>query len=268
MASSVRIVEVVQQMPPELRFPMMGLVEALRQDFREEFAVRREDLQALQKAVQDLGDAQARTEEAVTQLTTAQARTEERVARLEEVLQEQIRALREAVEAIQMWQKSTEDRLGVLDGFYLEAKFERKASAILGRVLRKVRIASQEQLESLEQVLPEPDLEDLICADFVVRGRVKRVPGEPEVWAAVEGSSVVDERDVTRAARRAAILRKVGYTAIPIVAGRRLTAEAFRVAAVENVVVITDGASRFWREALTAAGVELPPDWKPPEELY
>ncbi|MCX8067770.1 MAG: hypothetical protein N3B68_08160, partial [Anaerolineae bacterium] len=207
-----------------------------------------------------------RIEAALAQLAEAQRRTEEQLLHLRELTLQQIQALREAVEALRDWQKSAEDKLARLDGFYLEYTYERKAPAILGEVLHKVRVVPRDRLEEYVKNLSRQEVLDLLRTDIIVRGRVWDAPGDPEVWAAVEVSAVVDERDVTRAARRASLLRRAGYTAIPIVAGRQLTKEASQVAAIEHVVVLTDGISRFWREALTAAGIELPPDWLAPEE--
>ncbi|MCL4825944.1 MAG: hypothetical protein KJZ95_01175, partial [Caldilinea sp.] len=70
---------IVQQMPDEIRMPMLELVETLQQDMRAQYAVRREDFDELRAAVLELAAAQKRTEQRVEELAAAQKRTEQRV---------------------------------------------------------------------------------------------------------------------------------------------------------------------------------------------
>ena len=92
--------EIIEQIPSELRGPIVELVE---QEVRSEVARRgivREDFEELKGSVQRLAEAQARTEAAVEKLAQAQARTEEQLDRLEA-----------AVEKLSQAQARTEERL-------------------------------------------------------------------------------------------------------------------------------------------------------------
>src|SRR5215212_2146740 len=80
---------ILQEFPPESQASMLRFAEALEQSFREQFAVRREDLEALRTDVHDLAETQQRTEQrldrieaTVERLATAQERTEQRIEEL------------------------------------------------------------------------------------------------------------------------------------------------------------------------------------------
>jgi hypothetical protein len=106
--------------------------------------------------------------------------------------------------------------------------------------------------DTLEARLSEDEVEEVLRLDVLARGRARRLPQSPEVWFAVEVSSVVDRGDVERARRRADLLRKAGLQAIPAVAGEQLTEGALAAAAEAPVVVTQDGRSQGWNEALAA----------------
>ena len=123
--------EIFEQIPAELRGPLMRLFDALRQ----ELGVRREEYEALRTAVRDLTEvqkqvwqaidtlsqrtdelaaAQKRTEERVEELAAAQKRTEERVEELaaaQKRTEERLDALAARVEELAAAQKRTEERL-------------------------------------------------------------------------------------------------------------------------------------------------------------
>jgi hypothetical protein len=99
--------EIIEQLPPELRRPFAQLVDALR----EEFGVRRADFDELRGVVRDLAQAQRRTEERLAELAQAQKRTEEATARLEE----RTGRLEEATARLQEATARLEDRVGRLE---------------------------------------------------------------------------------------------------------------------------------------------------------
>ena len=76
---------------------------------------------------------------------------------------------------------------------------------------------------------------------------------EYEIWIAVEVSSVVDENDVTRAMRRAALLRRAGRPVVPAVAGERVDDRAREAPGIARVLVLEDGGAHQWESALAAA---------------
>ena len=102
--------EVFEAFPSELRLPIARLVDALKA----EFEVPRTDFADLKVAVQDLAEAQARTEVRMGELVTAQARTE---ARMEELATAQTRTearldrLAVVVEELAQAQARTQDEV-------------------------------------------------------------------------------------------------------------------------------------------------------------
>ncbi|MGB9870605.1 MAG: hypothetical protein ACPLYD_02980, partial [Anaerolineae bacterium] len=212
--------------------------------------------------------AQARTEAQVRELAEAQARLEERVSRLEAIVAELVEAQRrtdEAIKALAEAQARTEaqlqdliqvvkgmqDTLAAVKGRQLEFNYHYRAGAYFGPLLRRVRALLPVELESeLETRLTMEDFRDLLALDLVVTGHPRHLPDAPQVWLAVEISSVVDRRDVERAIRRAELLRRAGLRAIPAVAGEDITVGAQRDAEAHRVLVLQDGQALFWEAAL------------------
>ena len=186
--------------------------------------------------MEELAQAQARTEQRVEELAQAQARTEETVRNLV------------------AGQARLERDMGRLKGWQLEHTYQAKAYAYFGLLLRRARAVPLAEIEEeLEQHLSDQEMADLIPLDLLVRGQPRRRPDAPEVWLAVEISAVVDRYDVERAQRRAALLRRAGYLAIPTVAGEDITRGADQKVREERVLTLQDGHHEFWEEALQAA---------------
>ena len=215
----------------------------------------------------------------VRELVEAQKQSEQRLGRLEATMQslvEQVSALVEAqrrltdaVGSLEVTMGSLENNLDYLKGWALEGAYREHAAGYFGRWLRRVRVVAPETLEdTLETNLAHDELLEVLRLDLLVSGRLRVRPGQPavtqsvskgeskeeapEVWLAVELAAVVNEADIDRAMRRAALLRRAGYRALPVVAGERLTQDAEVSARVQNVVVMRDGTGSFWDEALTA----------------
>jgi hypothetical protein len=135
----------------------------------------------------------------------------------------------------------------------LEMKYRNKASAYFGRLLRKPRVVEPDSLwDDLEAHLSPEEMTDVLLVDLIVRGRPRTQPEAVEVWLAVEVSAVVDWQDVERARRRAELLRRAGYRAIPVVAGERATWGAEDQARQHQVAMLQDGQVFLWDEALQA----------------
>jgi hypothetical protein len=66
---------------------------------------------------------------------------------------------------------------------------------------------------------------------------------------------MLDGEDVERAQRRAGLLRKAGYRAIPVVAGDGVNLEASAQLQRSPVVLMLDGRSQGWEEALAAVSM-------------
>ncbi|MCS6863372.1 MAG: hypothetical protein NZT92_23950, partial [Abditibacteriales bacterium] len=217
-----------------------------------------------------LAEAQRRTEARVDALVEAQRRTEARLealtarvdalaeaqqrteARLEALAEEQ-RRLAEQVRVLTEGLQRLTDTVGGLKGWVLERIYAERAGAYFGRLLRRVRVVEVHTLEDmLETALTPEEFQDLLLLDLLVNGRVRRAPGEPEVWLAVEVSGVVDQSDVERAVRRAGLLRKAGYHAVPVVAGEGATQQGQEAAQAQQVAVVQDGQVVFWERAVAA----------------
>ena len=106
----------------------------------------------------------------------------------------------------------------------------------------------------LEAALTRDEFDGLLLLDLLVTGVVRYASESPEVWLAVEISSVVDKGDVSRAVHRADLLRRAGYLAVPVVACESVTVGGERAAQEQNVVLLQDGRVEFWKEAVAGLG--------------
>ncbi len=220
--------------------------------------------------VEELAEAQRRTEVRVEQLAEAQRRTEARVdelaadvRQLTGNVQELTASVRELAEAqrrtevrveelaatvreLAEAQRRMTERLGHVIGDLLELRYREHAAGYFGRWLRHARAVDPETLEdTLEAALPHEDVLDVLRLDLLISGRWRALPEAPDVWLAVEVASVLDEADVARAWRRASLLRRAGYQAVPLVAGEQITADAQASARAQTVGVVQDGQGVF-----------------------
>jgi DNA repair ATPase RecN len=201
---------------------------------------------------------------AVEKLTEAQARTEARLDTLEAAM---VR-LDAAVEKLTLAQARTEPwldntdkilaqhqrRMDKIIGLQLEQDYARKAYGYFGRVLRRIRVVSWQEIEeNLVRSLSADELADLLLLDLLIRGQPYQQPNAPEVWLAIEVSAKLDKQDAERAQRRAALLQKAGYCAIPTLAGEKITQGALALAAEQQLFVLQNGHHDFWDKALEAA---------------
>jgi len=190
----------------------------------------------------------------VRELVEAQKQSEHRLGRLEATVQKLAEAqarTEQAVSELVGSHKRLFDQASQLRGHDLERRYRENAGVFWGRWLRPVEVLSPNEVrEVLEAHLSEDEVEDVMRLDVLARGRVRRAPESPPVWLAVEVSAVIDQNDVERARRRAALLRRAGYRAIPVVAGEQWTEGAEAAAAEAPLVVLQDGRSTGWDEAL------------------
>ncbi|MDW8269692.1 MAG: hypothetical protein RMN24_11055, partial [Anaerolineae bacterium] len=188
-----------------------------------------------------------RTEQRVEELAEAQRRTEQRVEELAEAQRRTEQRMEELAEA----QRRSEERIGRLVGDNIERRYRERAATYLAKVLQKVRVVTLDTiLDDLQKVLDDEEIDELLALDFLLNGRVRQLAERPEVWIACEASSIIERNDVTRARRRADLLRKAGYLALAAVAGEQIDDRVLALAQQENVVVWRDGSQLFWQEAL------------------
>jgi len=170
----------------------------------------------------------------ITTLATTQQRLEEQMT----MLTIQVTSLARSVQTLT-------DDMGEVKGKILEADYRTKGPAYFGRLIRRPHVLTSDELVTLLEdarehgVLSDAEVQELYDADLVVRGR--RAMDGTQVYLVVEVSWGVGPYDVERAARRAALLARIGVAVIPVVAGERLTAEAGRLAQQHQVWQITAG---------------------------
>jgi len=242
----------------------------------ERLAAVEERLTRLEQTVAELVEAQKRNDERFAELIEVQKRHEERLAAVEERLakveerlegvEERLTRLENTVAELAEAQKRTElevqrltNRMGHIVGDLLEIKYRDKPFSYFGRIVRRARVVDLAEVEDwLGERLSEEQLIDLFQLDLVVRGQLRQPRGErkehPEVWLAVEVSSVVDGDDVQRAARRAEILRQAGLPVLAVAAGGNLTPEARELARTKGVALQADGQLELLEEALANLG--------------
>jgi len=215
----------------------------------------------LEAVVEELVQAQRRTEEEIRALAEAQRRTEERVSRLEAVVEELAEAQRRTEERVSRHEELLQALLeshrrlvevvGDLKGRMLELTYRDRATSYFGPLLRRMKVVDPYELEeTLRAHLSEGEFRDVLRLDLLVCGQPRVRPEMGELWLAVEISSVVDRGDVKRAEQRATALRRAGYRVVPVVAGERLTQGAEEESRERRVVIVRDGQVHFWEEAL------------------
>jgi hypothetical protein len=225
-------------------------------------AVLTEELLTLPELVRTLADAQRRSEERLgrveehlTALADAQRRSEERLGRVEEHLTALADAQRRTevqMAALAEAQRRAEARLDIITidladikGDSLERRYREHGPAYFARLVRSSRVlGAEEVMDLLEPVVERGELsaleaDEVALADLVIRGR--RREDNTEVYLVVEVSWGVGPYDVERAAHRADLLRRAGWLAMPVVAGRAVLPEAASRARELRVWQLTDG---------------------------
>ncbi len=161
------------------------------------------------------------------------------------VLTEQMTVLTIQVTALARSVQTLTDDVGALKGRSLEADYHTKGPAYFGHLIRRPHVLTSDELVTLLEdarehgVFSDAEVQELYDADLVVPGR--RAVNGTKVYLVVEVSWGVGPYDVERAARRAALLARIGVAVIPVVAGERLTAEAGRLAQQHQVWQLTAG---------------------------
>jgi predicted nuclease with TOPRIM domain len=212
--------------------------------------------------VSELAEAQSRTEAKISELAEAQSRTEAKVSELAEGqsrLTEAQSRLEGRVSELAVAQSRTEAKVSELAvalgsltntverlsirtdavvGRTFELQFRDRLSSYLGRFLRRSKLLrNDEVLDAIESVLDSEECDEVLRVDAIASGLVDGVPSH----VVVEVSSTGDTDDVVRAERRAAILRKAGMVAIPVVACEAISRETALFAQARGVRVWCSG---------------------------
>ena len=222
-----------------------------------------EQMSALTSQVSRLTEAQQQTNDRVTRLeeqmsaltsqvsrlTEAQQQTNDRVTRLEE----QMSALTGQVSRLTAVLQQTNDRMARLSGRVANlsgGRYEKGASRLARRRIRRLLNLTEAMITHTEwepgtvlydavdsEALTESEAEDLDRVDLVITGHDE---AGNIVHTAVEISVTIEPGDVTRSARRAAILRKASsQTVHAAVVGSVSTPEVVAMAESRNVIMLT-----------------------------
>jgi hypothetical protein len=239
----------------------LGILEQRMIELAEAQARTAERLGVLEQRMIELAEAQARTERRVNDLVEAQARTERRVNDLVEAqtrTEGRVNDLVEVVARLETTLGIVADRQNQMRGDWLAQRYSDRAASYFGRQLRRLRVVlpgraiDRATEDRLEAQLTGDELNEIFWLDVLAHGRLRHAAdAEPDVWLAVEVSGVIDRGDVERAERRAALLRKAGLRALPVVAGEGVTQGATALLRDTPVVLVLDGRSEGWERALS-----------------
>ena len=173
------------------------------------------------------------------QLTVRVDQLTERVNQLAERMDQMAELLKEFHGRLLSLEKRT-DRL---TGDEAERRFQARAPAYFGHLLRRARVIDNSDLgtqvdDAIDSgTFAEADRESLLMLDVVVRGR--DVETREDRYLAVEVSSGIGETDILRATDRAVLLAKLtGVPAVPVVAGYSISARFRSLAAERQVRVV------------------------------
>ena len=240
-----------------------------RPEWREELRrlVLTDELLKLPEMVKELVEAQRRTEERleslaarVDALAEAQRRTEERLESLAarvDALAEKLESLTARVDALAEAQEKTERTLhvltgdvGQLKGYMLEQQYRQKAFSYFGRIVKRAYVFSSNELAGMiadwvdDGLISREEADEIGQVDVILRGR--KWKDDKEIYLVVEVSWGIGVSDVERAKKRAGILRKVGFEALPVVAGKVIMEDADILAAEMGVIRVVDGRVMGW----------------------
>jgi hypothetical protein len=180
-----------------------------------------------------LGDEFDRLPSTMQELADAQRRTEMRIEELAHAQRSMSAQVSDLVSAVKLLRDQFTEDTGPL----YEMRFERKAPSLFGEWLRRPRVLTLNDIERFDEAdtdgtLSPFDARQLRSLDLILEGFDKREADYPQTILAVEVSRTLDSSDLDRAEYRAQLLTRLGYRALPAVGGKtaseKLTAEAER----------------------------------------
>ena len=220
-----------------------------------------EALVDLPRALEELAEAQRRTEETLDRVTERMERGFAEAAADRKRIWENIERLIECMdrgfaEAAAEREALRQD-VGALKGLTKEWFYRDRAAAIFGRLLTAGQDATQEvsqRLRAAQQAnrVSAEEYQSVLNADLLWSGELWDT-GE-EVILVLEASWKVHENDVERAVQRAEVLRRAGLKALPVTAGEEWPQQVEALALRERVVVTRNGRvdDASWQAALAS----------------
>ena len=203
--------------------------------------VTKVEFRSLDATVFRLAEAQERTVVQVAALTEAQVRTENKLAALAEAQthsENKLAALTEVVQSLVFSGERQVVRLDAVLGWTFEIQFRDRLTSYLGRLMRRGRLLrNDEVLDAVEHAIDAGEADELLRADAIAAGVVDGLSSH----VVVEVSVTCHATDIERAERRAAILRKAGLVALPLVACEVISPELLAYARSRQVRVWCNG---------------------------
>jgi uncharacterized phage infection (PIP) family protein YhgE len=181
---------VISEFPSELQPVMLKFAEAVERGLREQFAVRREDLVAVQTELSGLAAAQRRTEEHLQTL----AERVDRLAAAQERTEERLSALVERVDRLAAAQERTEERLSALAA--AQERTEERLNVLAERVDRLA--AAQERTEERLSALAER-VDRLAAAQERTEERLNGLTAAQERTEQILASLIASVEQLTKA---------------------------------------------------------------------
>ncbi|OAI39956.1 hypothetical protein AYO38_01285 [bacterium SCGC AG-212-C10] len=177
---------------------------------------------------------------------------------------EDIRDLVRVTQRHETWLTKIDGRLESAEGRLSETRWRERFSGRFGGLVRRARLVSPRDLELFEDAddherITEAEADAVRRLDILIEGTRKRGTRE-EVLLAVEVSNTIDRKDMSRVSARAATLRKVGYNAIPVLAGARMDASLKAEAERAGIEVVLTPGDILEFDPLTGAPIQLPAD--------
>jgi hypothetical protein len=182
-----------------------------------------------------------------------------------QAIKQQFDGVDERFDGIDQTFDSIDNSLKQLGEDFYELKIRKRAIGIFGRYVKRGRDVTNEIGEKLDEaedngLISEDEGDRVLAADLLWGGKLKATKACPEergknVVLVVELSWWAEQNDVDRAENRAAILRRIGVTALPVVGGNNGWADGLPEVAHRGGVVMMTGM-RFdkasWKAAIDA----------------
>ncbi len=196
----------------------------------------------LEKVEVRLEKVEVRLEKVEVRLEKVEVRLEKIEVRLEKI-EVRLEKIEVRLEKVEVKVDKLDRDVAILKGDSYERTLGDKATGIFGRFLRRGRDMANEigeQLHDAEESgkISERELTNVLAADLLWGGKIKQ--NKNEVVLVLEVSWFAEVNDLERAIERAAILRTIGLTALPVVAGKEWTEDLAKMALEQGVVIVLD----------------------------
>jgi len=234
---------------------LLTLPELVRQNgediraLREVVAQNSADIEALKEVVaQNSVDIQALKEVVAQNSADIQALKEVVAQNSVDIRQNSadIADLTREVRALVQTVTRLDGRVGHLEGGQDEWRWRANFTGRFGQLVSRSKLVTASELDAFEDAWDDGRISDVEAlsvrrVDLLITG-VRRIGTEKlNVLLVVEVSRTIEEQDILRARSRADILRRVGYEAVPVVAGSAIS-DIDRSAALSNgVEVVLNG---------------------------